>query len=72
MGLSIKTEMSIMVVMDIYKFVSTELNKRKSEWTLLAQRAGISRKTIERMAVMKNDPRHSVLMKVYELLKDAS
>ena len=58
--------------MDIYKFVSNELNKRKGEWTALAKRAGISRKTIERMAVMKNDPRHSVLMKVYGLLKDAS
>jgi DNA-binding phage protein len=55
--------------MDIYKYVSKELNQRKPEWTSIAKKAGISRKTIERMAVMKNDPRHSVLMKVYEQLQ---
>lgn len=46
-----------------------ELNKRKSEWTALAIKADISRKTIERIASNKTDPRTSIVEKLSTLLK---
>lgn len=55
--------------MDIYHFVIHELNRRRDEWTAFAQITGMSRKTIERMAGKKHDPRFSHVARLYELLK---
>lgn len=46
----------------------SELNKRKSEWTVLAVQANLSRKTIERIAANRTDPRVSHVEKLSALL----
>lgn len=45
-----------------------KLLERKRDWTDLAQGAEISRKTIERIAFGKTDPRVSTVEKLAELL----
>ena len=55
--------------MDILNTVVTELNRRKGEWTSLAKIIGVHRKTIERMADRKHDPRYSHVYRLFELLK---
>ena len=45
-----------------------KLQKHKKEWTALAKDAGISRKTIERIASGRTDPRSSIVEKLSDLL----
>lgn len=54
--------------MNIQKII-TSLNSRKKEWTTIAEKAGVSRKTIERIAANKTDPRLSIVQKIYMALK---
>ena len=44
------------------------LNERKKEWTAIAQKTGLSRKTIERVAWNRTDPRVSVLQRIIDAL----
>jgi len=53
-------------------FVSTELQKRKSEWQDFSKVTGISTKTIFRIAHNKTDPVYSSVEKLYLLLKNNS
>lgn len=55
-------------MMNLQKIVLT-LNARKKEWTAIAAKSGVSRKTIERIAGNKTDPRVSILQKIYLALK---
>jgi predicted transcriptional regulator len=58
--------------MDIITFVVTELNRRKPDWAAFSEITGMSKKTIERIAARKHDPRYSHISKLYELLKRAA
>lgn len=54
--------------MNLQKIINS-LNERKKEWTAIANKAGVSRKTIERIAGNKTDPRVSILQKISLALK---
>ena len=45
-----------------------ELNKRKSEWTNFAKQISVSRKTIERTAAGKTNPRYDIVEKLSDVL----
>jgi predicted transcriptional regulator len=51
------------------KQISKALNARKSDWSDLAVKAKISRKTIERIAALKTDPRLSIVERLTKLLE---
>ena len=54
------------------KLVTTELNKRKSEWPDFSKVTGMSTKTIYRIANGLTDPVYSNVEKLYILLKRPS
>ena len=68
MGLDCKTFMSYHFPMMKLNELREQLNKRKSEWTYFAKQISVSRKTIERTAAGKTNPRSDIVEKLTELL----